>query len=134
MMAFAQRTPEVLIRWMEMEAFAGTIYRSHPGINPHVFAQPWSDEVVAYTKLFSRLFKNLKPYRSVLVKEATETGLPVVRHGLMVDPDDDTWFQNTEPPLTEKTLACEFGHEVGLKQFFMGDDVLLAPILNDATI
>merc|ERR1712129_376484 len=57
-------------------------------------------------------------------------GVPPVRHGMLVHPNDTTWFsrrQSAAPP--SERMQCGAGQQVGLQQFFLGDDLLIAPVL-----
>ena len=59
----------------------------------------------------TRLYSALAPYRSQVVAEAVETGLPAVRHGWLVYPG---------------TLASDSD-----TQFFFGPSVLVAPVMRE---
>ena len=37
------RSRELLMRWAEMNVFAGAVFRSHEGLLPAAFHQPWCD-------------------------------------------------------------------------------------------
>ena len=60
------------------------------------------------------MYKGLAEYRIGLFREAAERGLPVVRHPWLVYPDDPV------------SLSLRW-------QFFLGDDVLVAPVLDPKT-
>ena len=74
------RTPELLMRWMELNAFTA-VFRTHEGLDPAISAQFDTDAAtLAHTVRFARVYKGLAAYRKGLVAEAAATGAPVVRH------------------------------------------------------
>ena len=104
------RGDELLERWAEMQAF-GVVMRTHEGNRPDDNAQVFDPE---HTDAFARMTKvyaALEPYRAEVIAEATELGLPAVRHGWLVAPGTDAAEVDT--------------------QFFLGDAVLVAPVLDD---
>jgi len=121
------RSPTQMIRWLEVCVFLNALYRSHMGLVPDAAAQPWDSDIVSHTSLLSRLFRDLTPYRDFLFGQAQKSGLPLVRHGLLVYPDDPSWFNAS----ADYTKDCAAGNEIGLSQFFFGDEVLVAPVYND---
>jgi len=108
------RTTELLKRWIEMYAFTA-MFRTHEGNQPTRHVQiDENEETLKHFAFFSRVYKALAPYRRLLFREAAESGMPVVRHPWLVYPDDSV--------------------SLGLRwQFFMGDDVLVAPVLDPDT-
>jgi len=122
-----QRTADMLVRWMELGVFMNTIFRSHPGLVPSKSSQPWDPDMLNMTRGLSELFRLLAPYRVALFKEAETIGLPPVRHGMLVHPEDSAWFNETGKKGHHK--RCNAGDEIGLSQFFFGDDVIVAPVL-----
>ncbi|GBF51570.1 alpha-glucosidase [Leptospira ryugenii] len=115
------RPKELLLRWAELSAFT-PVFRTHEGNRP---LKNW--QVYTYTDkngvsslsdedtvtLFAEIGKihyALKDYLKDLVSESTKTGLPVVRHNFLVEPNDEQ--------------LLEFPY-----QFFLGDDLLVAPII-----
>ena len=108
------RKPELLKRWIEMYAFTA-MFRTHEGNQPTRHIQVDSNEdVLKQFAFFSRVYKELAPYRRGLFREAAEQGLPVVRHPWLVFPEDPV------------SLSLRW-------QFYMGDDVLVAPVLDPKT-
>lgn len=103
------RDKELLFRWIEFEAFT-PLYRTHEGLLPHDMVQFYSDsETQTCFASFAKIHKALEPMFKELVKEASETGLPVIRHPWLVCPEDTNCL-NTE------------------HQFFVGDDMLVIPV------
>jgi alpha-glucosidase (family GH31 glycosyl hydrolase) len=105
------RSKELLLRWIELGAFT-TVFRTHEGNIPEVNHQIYSDtETLTHFARFAKIYAAWKPYRMELVKEASETGLPVLRHPFIHYPDDP------EVP--------------GLKyQFMVGPEIMVAPVLD----
>ncbi|GEK79670.1 alpha-glucosidase [Agrococcus baldri] len=103
------RSPELLQRWAELAAF-GPMMRTHETNRPAANLQPDEDAAVAsHLAAMTRVFAALAGYRAEVLDEAVRTGLPVMRHGWLVAPG---------------TAAAEVD-----TQFFLGDDVLVAPVL-----
>jgi len=102
------------------------MFRSHPGLVPLTSAQLWDPDSLEYTRLMSKLFADLTPYREALFSEAAAEGLPLVRHGILVQPEDNTWFNNS---LAFSQQGCKAGNQIGLFQFYFGDDVIVVPAL-----
>ena len=104
------RTPELLMRWVEMNAFTAVL-RTHEGNQPAVNAQVWSDDATAdHFARFAQVYRGLAPIRRPLFDEAAQRGWPVVRHLAMHHPDVPRAWQVHD-------------------QFLLGPDVLVAPIL-----
>jgi alpha-glucosidase len=75
-----QRTPELLERWSEMNAFGGAMFRTHEGNRPQLNVQPYSSpEIAAAFARWARVFRALAPYRQRLERAAHRTGIPIVR-------------------------------------------------------
>lgn len=127
------RDSELLVRWMELAVFLNAVYRSHPGLILNGTAQPWDTDVLAHTLLLTRLFQALTPYRQSLFREAEQKGVPPVRHGVLVHPEDAAWFNASTGAGFDEQGSCARGGEVGLQQFFMGDDLLVAPVLRNGS-
>ena len=105
------RSKELLLRWIELGAFT-TVFRTHEGNIPGVNHQIYSDrETLIHFARFAKIYAAWKPYRMELVKEASETGLPVVRHPFIHYPDD--------PKV----------HTLGY-QFMVGSEFMVAPVLD----
>jgi sulfoquinovosidase len=104
------RDAELLARWFELNAF-GVVLRTHEGNLPAENHQVYDDPgTLAHAAAMTRLFVALAPERQRLVAEAAEAGLPPVRQGWLVAPDDPrapTWD----------------------RQLFLGDDLLFAPVV-----
>jgi alpha-glucosidase len=105
------RSRELLLRWIELGAFT-TVFRTHEGNIPEVNHQFYSDEeALEHFVRFARIYAAWKPYRMTLVREASETGLPVVRHPFIHYPDDP------------EVLNLKY-------QFMVGTELMVAPVLD----
>ena len=111
------RSEELLVRWIEMEAFAGVMFRTHLGsMISDEDAQVWSnDGIIGQFAKFSKVFVMLKEYRGAMMREAEEFGWPVVRSLFMMCPDDDGAWE--ESVLTN--------------QWFFGSSFLVAPVMTE---
>ena len=108
------RSKELLLRWIELGAFTA-VFRTHEGNIPEVNHQIYSDEeTLRHFVRFAKIYAAWKPYRMELVKEASETGLPVVRHPFVHYPNDP------------EVLGLEY-------QFMVGTGLMVAPVLDPGT-
>jgi alpha-glucosidase (family GH31 glycosyl hydrolase) len=97
--------------WIELGAFT-SVFRTHEGNISEVNHQIYSDrETLTHFARFAKTYTAWKPYRMELVKEASETGLPVLRHPFIHYPNDP------EVP----SLEC---------QFMVGSELMFAPVLD----
>lgn len=109
------RDKELLLRWMELNAFT-TIYRTHEGNIPDVNHQFYSDEeTMAHFAYMAKVYQAWEPYRLQLVQEASETGLPVVRHPFVEYWDDPNVL------------------DLSYQQFMVGTEFMVAPVLDPET-
>lgn len=105
------RSKELLMRWTELAAFT-VVFRTHEGNRPEVNHQIYSDdETLRHFDRFARVYAAWEPYRARLVREAAETGLPVVRHPFVHYPKDP------------EVRSLEY-------QFMVGRDFVVAPVLD----
>ena len=103
------RDKELLQRWIEFEAFT-PLFRTHEGLLPNDMVQYYTDSSTQeFFARFGKVHKELEPYFKKLIKEASETGVPVIRHPWLVCPNDTN------------CLKTEY-------QFFVGDDMLVLPV------
>ena len=106
------RSEELLMRWMELNAFADAIFRTHQGNRPHHNAQPWNTpELVEHLKFCVDIHVALKPYKVELMRQAQAVGLPMTRSMIIHYPYDTT----------AANIAT---------QFLLGRDILVAPVLD----
>jgi len=105
------RSKELLMRWTELAAFT-VVFRTHEGNRPEVNHQIYSDEeTLRHFSRFARVYAAWKPYRMELVREAAETGLPVVRHPFINYPENP------------EVYGLEY-------QFMVGSEFMVAPVLD----
>jgi len=103
------RSLELLQRWSELALFTA-FFRSHEGSVPDQNVQPYDDDALPHLARCSHLFAALAPYRTMLMKEASEHGWPLVR---------PTWLHF---PSDAATLDLD-------AQFMEGGHLLVAPVL-----
>ncbi|CEM13014.1 unnamed protein product [Vitrella brassicaformis CCMP3155] len=111
------RSKELLLRWMEMNAFTDAVLRTHQGNRPEDAWQVWTDgESLEHLKKFATVHRLLAPYKQALMRQAHAYGLPLVRHTLF------------HMPLNEETLSLPGWSEL-LGQCLVGEDLLVVPVL-----
>jgi sulfoquinovosidase len=109
---------ELYLRWAAFAAFSPAMHDENRGLGSHEVGDRWTlwrdaQTTQAYAAL-ARRHTRLAPYRRALARQAVETGVPLVRHPILVHPDDpQTW-----------TLE---------DQYFLGPALLVAPILERGT-
>ena len=125
------RSRELLLRWQEMGAFAGAVYRSHEGLLPAAFHQPWTDNAtLAHLSRFARLFVALRPYRRALMAEAHQRGWPLARHPVLHFPRDAALLADGDGD--GGGGGGGEGGEGGsgrVRQFMLGSDLMVLPVL-----
>ncbi|CAN5855720.1 alpha-glucosidase [soil metagenome] len=105
------RSKELLMRWTELAAFT-PVLRTHEGNRPKLNHQIYSDdETLRHFSRFAKVYAAWEPYRKKLVREAAETGLPVVRHPFIHYPDDPEVYD------------LQY-------QFMVGSELMVAPALD----
>ncbi|GMV42904.1 MAG: hypothetical protein AMXMBFR64_46200 [Myxococcales bacterium] len=108
-------TKELFFRWASLGAFH-PLMRTHHGSDE---CGNWSferdGETLAHYRRMAVLHTLLYPLFAALAAEASATGLPITRHPWLVEPE--------RPAL----LA-------GPYQVFLGDDVVVAPVLEEGTV
>ena len=99
------------MRWCELAAFT-SMYRSHLGTLPTENWQFYSDnETMFHYFKMARLYKSFSTYRTSLMMEAEQKGIPLVRPMFMEFTDDS------------KMYSVDLSH-----QFMFGADLLVAPV------
>lgn len=113
---------ELLVRWFQFGVFS-PVCRLHGVRQPTTGSgadetgapnEPWSydDQVEAILTDWLALRERLRPYVMSLMREAHETGLPVIRPLFLGFPGDGTCWEISD-------------------QYLFGDDVLVAPVLEN---
>ncbi|XP_078148903.1 uncharacterized protein LOC144544313 [Carex rostrata] len=107
-----KRSEELLLRWMELNAFS-VVFRTHEGNKPSSNYQFYSNNcTLSQFSRCAKIYKAWMFYRLQLVQEATERGLPVVRHLFLHYPEDKR-VQN-----------------LTYQQFLVGTDIMVVPVLD----
>lgn len=108
-------TKELFLRWTELGAFT-PIMRTHDGADRTANWRWDADpETTAHFRRFARVHDALAPELAALVAEAAATSAPIVRHLMLVFPDD---------------VASRAVHD----QFMLGDRLLVAPVLAEGAV
>ncbi len=105
-------TPELLIRWIQLGALTPLMRTKAGGVSIGGDQRPqvWDRQIVPHWQRWSAFHKLLVPYLMAGAEEYARTGMPLMRHHALTDPDD--------PALA------------GLDdQYMLGPDVLVAPVL-----
>ncbi|MBF0453072.1 MAG: family 1 glycosylhydrolase, partial [Candidatus Magnetomorum sp.] len=96
----------------------------------------YDDETLKTWKKFAQLHIELFPYLKVCAKESADYGLPIMRHMILLYPDDEV-IQNGIPDNND--FKAFSGEQSGkrpyneLFQYFLGDKLLVAPIIDPDT-
>jgi alpha-glucosidase (family GH31 glycosyl hydrolase) len=101
-----QPDAELMIRWTQLNALLPAMQFS---------LAPWKfgEECAAICRQYADLHTQFAPQIIALAKEATQTGAPIIRPIWWLGADD------------EQALVCD-------DEFLLGDDVLVAPVLQPA--
>ncbi len=104
-------TGELLARWTQVGAFT-PFFRNHSALDT-VQQEPWEfgEDIEAITKKYINLRYIWMPHIYSLFKEASDTGVPVMRPLLLEYPADPEVFNLSD-------------------EFMIGDSVIIAPILH----
>jgi alpha-glucosidase len=108
-------TKELFMRWVEMGAFT-PFFRTHDGLKKKENHRFNADaETLAHFKKMALMHQALLPYLKPLAREALDTGLPMIRHTILVDPQ---WPEALDADA----------------QWMIGDDMLFAPVLEKGAV
>ncbi len=105
-------TPELLKRWIEFGAVSGVMRAQETGIavpekdRPRVF----EPEILPVWRRYAKLRTQLHPYLDAADAEYQRTGLPIMRHHALVNPEDSNAITRED-------------------QFLFGPDLLAAPVI-----
>ena len=102
------RPKELLLRWIELGAFGGAVFRTHVGSCYDTPShQVWDDvDTLQHTAKFATYFKMLKSYRNDLMEEAEEKGWPLIRSLWLHYPNSITLTMKYQFMLGESVLVC----------------------------
>lgn len=106
------RDSELLCRWIELNAFT-PVFRSHEGNDPEANAQLFDDQnSIRHISYFSKLFKALKPYRLRLFDKYYLSGIPIVIHPYLLNPEIELFKSYT------------------YQAYYFGEDIFCSPVLD----
>ncbi len=105
------RSEHLLMRWCEYGAFT-VVYRSHQGTLPDQNVQFYTNNntMRQYFRM-ARVHKAWKFYRNDLIREAVDSGRPIIRHMMLVFPEN--------PKVFTEDLSY---------QYMLGTEILVAPV------
>ena len=104
------RSPELLDRWLEMNAFS-PIFRTHEGNEPDKNVQFYSNPQTLKTfSYWAKIYAAFAEYRKKLMQEMTTKGYPLIRHLILHYPND--------------LQVYSIEH-----QFLYGSEFLVAPVI-----
>lgn len=104
------RSKELLLRWMEMNAFT-SVFRTHEGNQPDKNVQFYTDkETLTTFSYWAKIYAALADYRQQLMAEASAKGYPVVRHPILHYPNDPQVYELTG-------------------EFMLGSEFLVTPVM-----
>jgi len=104
-----KRSRETLFRWCEANAFS-PVLRTHEGNRPWAGVQPWQDEeTLQHFATMTRIHAALSPYLIHVSNKAQQTGIGMMRPFCLVHPER-AWQDKQDA-------------------FFLGDDVLVYPVM-----
>ena len=108
------RDKEIMMRWIEMNAFSDALFRTHPSNNPDLNVQIWDNEEIAgFFGRFAAIFASLGEYRMKLMQETEQTGVPITRSLALEYDDPNLSFDD---------------------QFMLGSEIMMAPIFKKGQI
>ena len=105
-------TPELLVRWVQFGAVSGVMRTERTGFAVPAYVRPQidDDDQLPNWRRYAKLRTQLYPYLVAADAEYRASGLPLMRHLVLVAPDD----------------AVAVGRE---DEFLLGPDILVAPVL-----
>jgi alpha-glucosidase len=110
-------TPEMLARWVQFGAVSGVMRTQSNGfaLPAKVRPQVYDDDQLPNWKRYTKLRTQLYPYLVAAAREYQRTGLPLMRHLVLVAPDDPTAVARDD-------------------EFLFGPDLLAAPVLGPGVV
>lgn len=116
---------ELLIRWIQFGALSPLMRTKAEGvaIPPRSRPQVWDHEILPHWRRWAKLHTQLSPYLMGAAQEYVETGMPLMRHMCLVDPQirrSDQYMLGgsllvapvLEPGATERTVDLPVGRWV----------------------
>ncbi len=106
---------ELWKRWVQFGAFTATM-RDHLWANKPKSIKIWTNaNTMNYFKRYALIHTALMPYLMEFAKEASKTGIPIIRHMMLEYPNDSN------------TLTCEY-------QYMLGSEMIVAPVVEEHAI
>jgi hypothetical protein len=107
-----------------MNTFSDSIFRSHPGSDPHAkgMVQPYDTKALAaHFGRFAHVFANLAPYKKDLMAEAYATGVPLCRPMMLHYPDDSRARATSDQLMLgpELIMAPIFKHDASTRDVYL---------------
>jgi hypothetical protein len=104
-------TPEMLIRWIELGAVSGVMRTEANGVKlgPQTRPQIFDPEILPIWRRYAKLRTQLYPYLVAADAEYRRTGMPLMRHLSLTNPDDPAASARED-------------------EFMFGQDLLAAPV------
>jgi alpha-glucosidase (family GH31 glycosyl hydrolase) len=105
-------TPEMLKRWIEVGAASPVMRTKRTGIAVPSYTRPqvFDNDIIGTWRRYTKLHTQLYPYLLAADAEYRRTGMPIMRHALLTNPDDPRALK-----------------EDG--QYMFGDALLVAPVV-----
>ena len=103
---------ELLIRWLQFGALSPLMRTKAGGVafGPTARPQVWDADVLPHWRRWASFHTRLNPYLMLAANDYVQTGMPLMRHHALTDPDD------------EALVVLE-------DQYLLGPDLLVAPVL-----
>ncbi|MGK0359382.1 MAG: alpha-glucosidase [Bradymonadia bacterium] len=102
---------ELFFRWSALGAFLPVMRTHHGGSHCDNWSFERDAETIAHYRRYARIHTLLYPYLRALGDEASVTGVPIMRHGFLVEAGDDVALHQAPD------------------QYFLGDALLVAPVV-----
>ena len=89
---------ELLRRWVQLGAFSGVMRTQRDGIAIPSYDRPQVDDPdqLPHFRRYAKLRTQLYPYVAAADREYRRSGLPIMRHLALVDPDDPAAFERDD--------------------------------------
>ena len=101
---------ELFFRWSAVGAFLPVMRTHHGGSHCDNWSFERDADTIAHYRRYARIHTLLHPYLRALGDDASATGVPIMRHGYLVEPEDPAVWRAPD-------------------QYFLGDALLVAPIV-----
>ena len=103
---------ELFFRWASTGAFLPVMRTHHGGSHCDNWSFERDAETIAHYRRYARIHTLLFPFLRALGDEASATGVPIMRHGFLIEPPSQAVWSAPD-------------------QYFLGDNMLVAPIVEE---